>query len=399
MMKKFLFKNPLFACLFLLIFASAATAQGPVALTPGSFNCDVVAENAPAENYITCCGPDGDVVYSPSYPDVDPTTGMPASNKVITGALTYQLQAYDQANVMRLENYTGSAGTMTFANPTPAAALHFLATSVYGETSVDIVVNFTDNSTEQIATNFEISDWFFETSNVAYILNGRVTCYDYVYNVNSDNPRLYTYGFGISAANQSKPIGSVTITRTGGPETSMPYFFAISSLTGCGRGKFLVCHIPAGNPGNPQQLCLPFAAALSHIGNHGGCYWGACSSENVAGGNNTITLAPQLLGTSDRVEDNSNPLVETTSGAIYYFDLSPNPASDIVNIHLHGHSTGSQLQLYDPSGRLVWNRSVDAEESSLTVSLTDKKLVNGTYYMTLLSNGERITRQFVVVSK
>ncbi len=180
----------------------------------------------------------------------------------------------------------------------------------------------------------------------------------------------------------------------------MAYFFAISSveLTGCGNGKYLLCHIPAGNPGNAQQLCLPYAAGIGHIGNHGGCYWGACNPEFASGRTDeSKTLEPQLLNTSDRAVDNSNPLVETASGMIVYFDMSPNPATDVLNIHVHGHAEGSQIQVYDQTGRMVLNRNIESTESSIAIPLGDENFRAGNYYVTLISNNERITRQLVVV--
>jgi regulation of enolase protein 1 (concanavalin A-like superfamily) len=210
--------------------ASTLSAQAPVSLTPGSFNFDCVAENAPPMSYTSGCMPGGDVIYASGYPGAPSTTGMPASNMVTVSSITYQLQPYNQNNALQLESSTGSTGTMTLETPVSATELHFLATSVFGDTRVNIVVTFSDNSAEQIATDFSIKDWFNNTS-VAYVLNGRVTCDGMVYNVDSGNPRLYTYSFNIAPANQSKQITAVTITRTGGPSTSKPYFFALSSTS------------------------------------------------------------------------------------------------------------------------------------------------------------------------
>ena len=47
----------------------------------------------------------------------------------------------------------------------------------------------------------------------------------------------------------------------------------------CGNGKYLVCHIPPGQPENAQQLCISLNAANNHIGNHGGCYWATVIQE------------------------------------------------------------------------------------------------------------------------
>ena len=172
----------------------------PIALTSGSFNFDCVAEASPPSSSTSGPMPGGDDVYSPSYPGAPAGTGMPASNTVSSGGITYNLQAYTGMNALQLGSTNGSSGVLTLQSPASADQLHFLAFSVFGTTNVDIVVTFSDNSTEQIATNHTISDWF-NGSSVAYTLNGRITYSGNIYNVNSGNPRLYTYTFNISAGN------------------------------------------------------------------------------------------------------------------------------------------------------------------------------------------------------
>jgi hypothetical protein len=164
----------------------------------------------------------------------------------------------------------------------------------------------------------------------------------------------------------------------------------------CGNGKYLVCHIPAGNPNNAQQLCLPLNAANAHVGNHGGCYLGLCNSgTNAMAGNRGVQLheshEPVHLG------GNSNSIVETPGGAAYFFEIAPNPANSSVNIHLHGHEAGAHLYIRDQLGRLVWNQSLDAAESIFNISLERNRFADGIYSVSILNNGENITKRLVVV--
>jgi hypothetical protein len=162
----------------------------------------------------------------------------------------------------------------------------------------------------------------------------------------------------------------------------------------CGNGKYLVCHIPAGNPENAQQLCLPLNAANTHIGNHGGCFFGLCSSGMIVSGDDGSGAAP---GQQQRNAAGSSPIVETEQGKAYFFELTPNPASGLVNVHLHGHSAGAHLYIRDQLGRLVYNQPVDAADSHFDISLADGRFAAGTYFVTILSDGEMITRRLVVV--
>jgi YVTN family beta-propeller protein len=165
----------------------------------------------------------------------------------------------------------------------------------------------------------------------------------------------------------------------------------------CGNGKYLVCHIPPGNPENAQQLCISLNAANNHIGNHGGCYWGVCNLEtNSIGNDQGAKKTSQSQGAFDRTED-YNPIVETENGNAYYFEVSPNPAIDRINIHLHGQSKDAHLYIHDQLGRLVWNQPLDQEQSSFQIVLSDKNILNGTYFVTVRTNGEGITKQVIVL--
>lgn len=163
----------------------------------------------------------------------------------------------------------------------------------------------------------------------------------------------------------------------------------------CGNGKYLVCHIPPGNPDNPQQLCLSLNAANAHVGNHGGCYLGYCnpgfSAEPNHGGAQSHEDYEHLnTGGSD------NPIVETPGGNAYFFEIAPNPASGSVSVHLHGHGAGAHLHVRDQLGRLVWSQPLDAAESMFNISLDGNRFTNGIYYVSILNKGEQITRRLAV---
>ena len=89
------------------------------------------------------------------------------------------------------------------------------------------------------------------------------------------------------------------------------------------------------NPENAQQLCLPLNAANTHIGNHGGCFFGLCSPGSSSAG----------------YSNNDNEVVKTPSGA---------------------------------------------EESMFNISLEDHRFANGIYYVSVFNNGENITKRLVV---
>ena len=162
----------------------------------------------------------------------------------------------------------------------------------------------------------------------------------------------------------------------------------------CGDGKFLVCHVPAGNPQNAQQLCLPMNSANSHIGNHGGCHWGYCNAVLISDENESDEA---IEGRRHRNGSDDNPVVETPGGATYFFEIAPNPASSSFNVHLHGHEAGAHLYIRDQFGRLLWNQPIDAAESNFTIPLESQRFVSGIYYVTIFNKGESVTKRLVVV--
>ena len=91
--------------------------------------------------------------------------------------------------------------------------------------------------------------------------------------------------------------------------------------------------------------------------------------------------------------------METASGATYFFEVTPNPATDAFHIHLHGHTGGAHLYVRDQLGRLLWNQPLNRFDSEFIIQLNDSRFVSGTYYVSVLTNGEMITRQLVVVKQ
>ncbi len=166
----------------------------------------------------------------------------------------------------------------------------------------------------------------------------------------------------------------------------------------CGNGKYLVCHVPAGNPNNVQQLCLPLAGANAHIGNHGGCYWGLCGG-NYSATRDVRDIDPMANNedVAHTAQDAGGPLIETENGYTYYFDVTPNPANDVINIHVHGLVPGAHLYVRDHLGRLVLSQPLDVRQAEFSVSLRDGRFSNGMHYVTVVTNGEMITRQLMVV--
>ncbi len=158
------------------------------------------------------------------------TYGLPI-NGTITSAvaspagLTYQLASYTANNSLRLET-AGASGTLTFTTPKATTSLYMLATSGSGSSTVDINVNFSDNTTQTFSA-VSISDWYGGSSYAIQGIGRINKTNDNLESGSGTNPRLYQIPLAIDAANQAKNVQSVTVTKTG--TGGIPNIFAFSA--------------------------------------------------------------------------------------------------------------------------------------------------------------------------
>lgn len=147
----------------------------------------------------------------------------------------------------------------------------------------------------------------------------------------------------------------------------------------CGNNnkKVKLCHVPPGNPANAHTICISPSAVQAHL-NHGD-YLGDCTCNGeegfVAPGNNDHAIA---------------------SGKQLELEVFPNPAKNMVNIHLHGMEGEASLTIFDLMGRTVWVQQVEEGELVLQVDLTDVAFQNGIYLVSVISQGERMTKRLVI---
>ncbi|SEW39193.1 Por secretion system C-terminal sorting domain-containing protein [Chryseobacterium wanjuense] len=235
-----------------------------------------------------------------------PVNGIINSAVASTAGLSYQMASYSSNNTLRLEN-TNDNGTLIFTTPLQAINLYMMATGGSGACTVDVDVNFTDN-TSQTFTGLSISDWYYG-SNFAIQGIGRI-------NLTNDNlesgygtdPRLYQIPLAIDAANQSKSVKSVTITKTG--TGGIPNIFAFSADA----------YNPCPTPTNITSTTTMDTATLS---------WTAPASAPSSGYQyyySTSPTAPTATTppTGNVTSGTSVTLNNLTTGQTYYFWVRSN---------------------------------------------------------------------------
>ncbi|MCS3531526.1 T9SS type A sorting domain-containing protein [Chryseobacterium sp. JUb7] len=163
------------------------------------------------------------------------TYGIPADgiiNTVVasTPGLSFQLGNLSANNSLKLVA-TSDNGLLTFASPKAAFKLYMLSTSGSGTSTVEVKVNFTDN-TSQTFSGVALSDWYGGT-NFAIQGIGRINRTNDVLEPNTTNPRLYQTLLTLDAGNQTKPIQSVMVTKTGGTGVSNIFAFSADAYSDC----------------------------------------------------------------------------------------------------------------------------------------------------------------------
>lgn len=141
---------------------------------------------------------------------------------------------------------------------------------------------------------------------------------------------------GLSDPNIGNPIAqpetstlyTVTVTDENGCTATDDVFVEVMDIR-CGNNlnKVLICHIPQGNPNNPQTLCVAFNAVEAHLAH--GDYLGPCT------------------GSEKSSYSQIDPVVETVR-------IAPNPFNSRTTIKLHLHAekvTG--IQLFNPQGEMI----------------------------------------------
>ena len=80
------------------------------------------------------------------------------------------------------------------------------------------------------------------------------------------------------------------------------------------------------------------------------------------------------------------------------FKLFPNPASTEINVDLSSFQEGTEIQIADLSGRIVYHQAnVDSNPGRNTLTIPIKGIDNGIYLMKVLSDKRFFTSKFMVI--
>jgi hypothetical protein len=124
----------------------------------------------------------------------------------------------------------------------------------------------------------------------------------------------------------------------------------------CGHNgdKVILCHVPPGNPGNPQTICVAASAIPAHLANHPGDCVGPCS----------LYYAPRY-----------SSVMNTINEVGFYAEAYPNPFNNGFALHLIAAPDEMvTVNIYDVTGRIVETMTNVTEQTQIGT-----KLAAGTY--------------------
>jgi len=202
------------------------------------YNADVIANGTGIANVSTTNAVDA---VNNSYIALDyerisgtvTTFGLPLNRTLTSAAITglkFLMADYGGNNAIRLPAQNQSA-TFTVTTPVKLTDVYLALTSGSGTSTISAQLQFQDGTT-QAASTFTLIDWYQAgtAAQPALISNiGRANRADNTGNVETGNSKVFYVTLPVDAANQSKLVSGVILTKTSvGATEPVPNVFAVS---------------------------------------------------------------------------------------------------------------------------------------------------------------------------
>ncbi len=207
-LKPYTMKKNILSLLFGCALYTGSHAQFIVTpISTSNYNFDAVAENTTAAAHTTGAIDGSDyVMFSQAYASLySITSGLPNNGIISANTRTYQLQPYNQNNILFLT--PGQTDSILFNTPASYPAISALGLATEGNGTVHATVRFTDNST-QIFNNVSVLDWFNGIGNMVNSF-GRANRSAGTISNPTGAPNLYPFDFNLLCANRSKLVKNI----------------------------------------------------------------------------------------------------------------------------------------------------------------------------------------------
>ncbi|MFN8393527.1 MAG: T9SS type A sorting domain-containing protein [Bacteroidia bacterium] len=212
----------------------------------------------------------------------------------------------------------------------------------------------------------------------------------------------YTVRWNVGSS--SGTLVGTTATVTVCPSVTTTYCFTVTDANGCSTTdcmvvnatdircgnnlqKITICHIPPGNGGNPQTLCVAANAVSQHVPGHSGDYLGACNAQSPC--------QSQKSG-----NDQGSSAAAATEAGEAELAAFPNPFSTATTVRFSLPDDGAaELRVYNMTGEevAVLFDGIAEAGRSYEVEFKAQGLSQGIYFAKLVTaKGEVMTRKLVM---
>lgn len=233
--------------LIALLFCIDVHAQNFTPITVTGFNQDAIAEGGPSSLATTTKEMDdpvasNKVMYTNAFRVFSGMSGggLPDNGAIVNGNMTFQLANYAGNNALFV--YRGQTQSLSVATPASYVKLRVLGFSteanVINGSLVNISLSFTDGTTVQYITNYNLVDWFNGTTNQVITGFGRcsrLAAGPYTADGLPSNPRMYYVEITLSCTDSRKLLQQVSFSNVTTAGSNAPFpnqvFMALSGVT------------------------------------------------------------------------------------------------------------------------------------------------------------------------
>lgn len=146
----------------------------------------------------------------------------------------------------------------------------------------------------------------------------------------------------------------------------------------CASNKLSICHLDE-ETGTRHTICVSKNAVSAHLAH--GDWAGPCVGCAM---NISAPIGNGSFGTADHLE----------------MELTPNPASNLVNVRLHGLEDGETIiVVYDQLGKVAFTQNLEYGTSQVSIDLSTGMFSAGLYFVRLTSGQTTLTERLVVAEQ
>ncbi len=117
---------------------------------------------------------------------------------------------------------------------------------------------------------------------------------------------------------------------------------------------------------------------------------------NSVGEINSNCNSPLMSAPKSDVEEKDGFELYTKMAEVGSLVLYPNPASNEITVQFDRTTPVALFQILDLFGRIVYKQELEKDQKRLQINLSNNKIANGMYIVSLLENGKRTNKQLVV---